>query len=363
VSAEASEHARRLKVGTWPGRCYAGSNRFFDLFTDCLEAAGVEVVAFERVEDIDARAVDALFIHFLDKAFWESQGRLAVMANLARLARRIGPGSGARVVWVVHNLAPHENRGMMRLLWPLMTRFAAWRCRHFLTLSPATLPVVRAAMAGLARKPGSFFWHPLYEDAAPTDSGAAPAARARRGFATGDFVFGYVGLLRPYKGIESLIAAFRALPDADARLLIAGGARDDTYRATLEAAVAVDARIRLEVGMMDDAAFLDALWSVDLFVAPFARYLHSGSLMHAVSAGRPVLTSRTPFAESLETVLGPAWMATFDGPLGAATLAAAKAAPRPDGGPDLSPFSRASVGAALRDAAEAAIGDGAAAPS
>ena len=50
-------------------------------------------------------------------------------------------------------------------------------------------------------------------------------------------------------------------------------------------------------------------------VAPFRRYLHSGSIVHALSAGRPVLTPATPFATSLAAELGrPDWLQTYAGP-------------------------------------------------
>ena len=53
-------------------------------------------------------------------------------------------------------------------------------------------------------------------------------------------------------------------------------------------------------------------------VAPFRRYLHSGSIVHALSAGRPVLTPATPFALSLAAELGrPDWLQTYAGPLDA----------------------------------------------
>ena len=53
-------------------------------------------------------------------------------------------------------------------------------------------------------------------------------------------------------------------------------------------------------------------------VAPFRHYLHSGSIVHALSAGRPVLTPATPFALSLAAELGrPDWLQTYAGPLDA----------------------------------------------
>jgi hypothetical protein len=60
-------------------------------------------------------------------------------------------------------------------------------------------------------------------------------------------------------------------------------------------------------------------------VAPLRRYLHSGSIVHALSAQRPVLTPETPFATGLAAELGrPDWLQTYRGPLTPATLAGAQ---------------------------------------
>ena len=81
-------------------------------------------------------------------------------------------------------------------------------------------------------------------------------------------------------------------------------------------------------------------------VAPFRRYLHSGSIVHALSAGRPVLTPATPFATSLAAELGrPDWLQTYAGPL---TAGDARAARRPGTALDLGPLAPAKAAARLR---------------
>jgi hypothetical protein len=89
-------------------------------------------------------------------------------------------------------------------------------------------------------------------------------------------------------------------------------------------------------------------------VAPFRRYLHSGSIVHALSAGRPVLTPATPFASSLAGELGrPDWLQTYEGGLTPATLAAASAPGTPL---DLSPLAPEAAARRIRHFLEALAG-------
>jgi glycosyltransferase involved in cell wall biosynthesis len=202
-----------------------------------------------------------------------------------------------------------------------------------------------AAYPALARKPLGHVWHPAYPGEALAPAAAA-AARAGFGWTGAERVFGYCGQLRPYKGTEELIRAFRGLADPDARLLVAGRPMDAGYARTLAGLAGEDRRIRLLPEDLAPERFRACLGACDLVVAPFRRYLHSGSIVHSLSAGRPVLTPATPFATSLAAELAsPGWLQTYDGPLTPETLRAAR---RPDGALDLGPIAPANAAARLR---------------
>ncbi len=138
-----------------------------------------------------------------------------LVAKLATRPRR------TKLVWMVHDLRPHDGRWFKRLTWPSYAAVMARLADASLTLSEGTRAAVAAAYPALGRKPMEHLWHPAYPDEALT-----PAARttARAGFGwTGDErVYGYCGQIRPYKGVEDLITAFMGLADQNARLLIAG---------------------------------------------------------------------------------------------------------------------------------------------
>ena len=262
-----------------------------------------------------------------------------------------------RLVWMVHNIAPHDARPFQRLVWPAYTAALARRADGFLTLAPGTVDQVRCVLPGLAAKPALGLWHPAYPNAGLA---AVEQAEARRslGFSPGELVLGYCGQISPYKGLEELVAAFGRAPTARLRLLLAGLPRRDRPRAdalfgVIESAARADPRIVLRLEDLTPAAFRDSLGACDVVVAPLRHYLHSGSIVHALSAGRPVLTPATPFSKSYQGLLGADWVRLYDGPLSTGfadqSAACAGSAGRPLG--TRSPAVGAAAAAFLRDLA------------
>jgi beta-1,4-mannosyltransferase len=344
---------RELTLGSWPGR-ESDHNRFLPILLDALEVEGVRVRSFPESRDIDVRGLDALLVHWPDKVFWEAEGSARAATLMARLTARLAARPRrARLVWMVHDLAPHDGRWFKRLAWPPYAGALARLADGSLTLSEGTRATVRAAFPALAGKPMEHVWHPAYPGEA-----LAPAARAaaRAGLGWGEEVrvYGYCGQIRPYKGVEDLIAAFRRLADPRARLLVAGRPKDPGIAAALRSLAGGDPRIRLELADLPPEAFRACLGACDVVVAPFRRYLHSGSIVHSLSAGRPVLTPATPFATSLAAELGrPDWLRTYDGPLTPGILAAAE---RPSAPLDLAPLAPSAAAKRLRRFLEALAG-------
>jgi glycosyltransferase involved in cell wall biosynthesis len=341
---------RRLRIASWPG-FGASHNAFVSVFLSSLEAEGAEITGIERTADFPARwpapAPDILLLHWAERVFGEARSRGEAIAGMARvlgaLARR---PAGTKAVWLVHNLAPHDARAFQRLVWKPYVRTLARRIDGFLTLSPGTVATVRDTLPALAGKPGLGLWHPSYPGAA-----LAPEARARAragfGWTGSERVLGYCGQIRPYKGVEDLVAAFRKTAAPDLRLLLAGRPGNAALAGWLEQAAREDGRIALRLADLDAAAFNAALCACDVVAAPLRRYLHSGSIVHALSAARPVLTPATPFAEALEGLVGADWMRTYDGPLTPELLAAQRPAPpTASGAPDLSACAPEAVGRA-----------------
>lgn len=113
------------------------------------------------------------------------------------------------------------------------------------------------------------------------------------------------GLLRPYKGVEELIAAFRRLPaGSPASLQIAGSPQSPEYRDEIVELAGGDPRIQLELSRVPDDALAVAISSAQAVVLPY-RYLgNSGSALLALSLNRPVLLPDSPTARELQAEFG-----------------------------------------------------------
>lgn len=130
----------------------------------------------------------------------------------------------------------------------------------------------------------------IYNWAPERDAAAAACRtdlRAELGLVPGQLLIGSVGRLHPSKGMDLLIAAFKAHAPADAVLAILGEGPD---LASLQQLAAGDARIRL-LGFRSDVD--QALKSFDLFVSPSREEAFPLAILEAMRAGRPVLSTAT----------------------------------------------------------------------
>ncbi len=97
----------------------------------------------------------------------------------------------------------------------------------------------------------------------------------------------FFGLLRPYKGVDLLLEAWRGIDGAE--LWIVGMPRMDL--APLQAAAARLPRVRLMPGFVTDGALGALMRRASLVVLPYREIEQSGVAFTALGAGRPLLLS------------------------------------------------------------------------
>lgn len=107
------------------------------------------------------------------------------------------------------------------------------------------------------------------------------------------------GLLRPYKGIENLLEAFRQVESAE--LWIVGNPRMDVGPLR-ELAAEAEGRVRFVTRFVDDAEIPAIFRRADLVVLPYLDAEHSGVLYTGLAFGKPlVLSAVGGFPEVAET--------------------------------------------------------------
>jgi glycosyltransferase involved in cell wall biosynthesis len=104
----------------------------------------------------------------------------------------------------------------------------------------------------------------------------------------------FLGLIRPYKGVDLLIEAFSGLPDtSDWRLIVAGepwGELGGQLRALIDEH-GLGERIRTELRWIPEGEVPGFLAACDLVVLPYRSGSQSAVAPTALAAGKPVLTT------------------------------------------------------------------------
>lgn len=118
----------------------------------------------------------------------------------------------------------------------------------------------------------------------------------------GHFLIGFVGLLRPHKGLGDLVDAWTALRSeggmADCTLVVAGELRTAEWQGEEKAAlqnimtaIANDDQIVFLPEYLTDEVFLEVLNALDLLVLPYRHASQSGVALAALRFGVPMIVS------------------------------------------------------------------------
>jgi len=246
-------------------------------------------------------AVRILHIHWPEGLWRLHRGPAAVRpllswAKLPLLALRLAAARalGYRFVWTVHQVLPHEttSRRLDRAGARVLATFANALIAH----DEPTLADVRRELG--PRQRVALIPHGSYVGVYPPGRPRAEVARALD-VPDDAFVFLAFGELRRYKGVQTLLEAFAALERDDVVLVVAGNPKDAETGAALEAAAAADRRVRVRLGFVAEEEVAELFDLCDAAVLARADGGTSGSLILALSQGRPVVAADTPAYRAL----------------------------------------------------------------
>jgi glycosyltransferase involved in cell wall biosynthesis len=293
------------------------TNPYIGLLRDGLAAAGADV---RLAADLDSAALagfspDVIHLHWLERYDLPRPVAVASLRGAADLPRRVlrrvaetaanaaviyawrrrsrlqglfgqlraFQAGGGRVAYTIHNLDPHEESGPVER-WGTAQMLALADVVHTHDAGTAALVTARfGRRQGMVVVP-----HGHYLGCYPNTVRRAEA-RAVLSLAADAFVFVSLGLLRPYKGLEELLPAFRSLPERDLVLLLAGKPGSKNYLSSLQALSAGDDRIRLEPRFLHPDEVQVYLNAADACVLPYRQITTSGAALLAFSFGLPVI--------------------------------------------------------------------------
>lgn len=287
-------------------------NPYTLLLADSIRAEGVELLYFSWRTALTAR-YDVFHVHWPEILV---EGRTP-MRRLVRQALTLVLVTRLRVtrrpiVRTVHNLGqPSDLSATQRRLLALIDRQTTLRVR----LNEHTPIAVGAAHATI---PHANFrgWFARYPHAATVPGQV-----------------GYLGRIRRYKGVETLISAFVATraretvgagsSGNDLSLRIAGYASTPELAAALTDLTIGDPRISIEFGFVSDEAIAELVTTSELVVLPYRVMHNSSAAITALSLDRPILVPHNPVTNDLSYEVGAGWVHTFHGELSARDIQAA----------------------------------------
>ena len=252
----------------------------------------------------------------------------------------------APILYHVHNIGSHDRTHprIEALLW----RVFLPRVDVFVHMNRASVESAIAQWPQLANARHEVIPLPHYRDELDA-SVARAAARQALNLEPDTRLFMTFGLLRPYKGLEDLVEAFKGLADPNARLAIVGRPWNEAYGAEIQALCQDDARIRFIPGFLPPDQLHLWLKACDVTVIAHRKVNNSGVAVMALSEDRHLVAPARGALPELAEQVGPDWITLFHELTPAVLAQAAERAAHlgATDRPDLSTFDPATLGEAL----------------
>lgn len=282
------------------------ANPYLGLLAGALVAHGVESCAFSW-RRLAREQIDVLHVHWPELAVGPRAAWKAVVATVAFVGTvTLARWRGAAVVWTVHNLGSHES-WHPRLEQALM-RWWIGRVDGLITLSDWARGRVAARYPHVSSLPTTTVGHGTYP---VDDPPSREDARRRLGIEPTARVALHFGHLRPYKGTDYLIEQF-ARTSLDATLLVRGRARPPAFGDLIARIAQGNERVRIELSQATTEELWRLLVAADVVVLPYRDVAHAGSVLLALSAGKPTVTTASGAMPELQAEVGSEWIRLLD---------------------------------------------------
>lgn len=294
LTVSAKKSFKILFYPHWP------NNPYQDLLITHLVQQGVSVQAVPssnlwnavRQERPDIIHFHALYHLFLSGNLLKSW--LKAIYSLVYLL--ILRSRGTRIVWTAHDLKNHENRklGVDRFFTKWFARLSHVIIAHAESAKREVMTVFK-----LHDDPRLVVIpHGNYIGHYPNQVERAQA-RQSLGLPEHEFVFLFLGLIRPYKGVPEMIHSFQQLNQTDCRLVIAGKLSEPQLEQEIQQRIGGNTQITLIPGFVPDDQIQTYMNAADVVVLPYRDILTSGSVVLAMSFGKACIAPRRGCIEDM----------------------------------------------------------------
>lgn len=268
------------------------SNKYNELFAESIEENGIEVVDYkwtlnkEGFKNIsNMKKGDILHVHWPSHAYYRKENtKFFVKLTLMFFYIKMLKSRGIRFVWTVHNIFPHENKGIA-----IEKKIRKWLAKQSDLLFALGKTAKKNIISEFNVSPDKVkvikhgHYYGKYER-------GNNDFRKKLNIAPDETVFLFVGQIKPYKGIEDLAEIFTSHEFEKSKLIIAGKPSNEMveYIKNVE-----DDKIIKILEFINDQDMIDLIEASDFVVLPYKKITTSGSAILAASYGKPVIISDT----------------------------------------------------------------------
>lgn len=190
---------------------------------------------------------------------------------------------GVKICWFFHNRVPHDCKTETQIK---NMKWLADISNYIFILSHKSKEYVPNVKRN--QKKCIYIPHINYIDAYPD---CERNIREECGIKEDEFLFLFLGLIRPYKNIESLVQAFKELNLERAKLLIAGEVKDRKYMSELQKLCDGEQSIIVKPEFVSNREMEAFLRAGDVITLPYSTVssMNSGAMIMAFSYGKTVI--------------------------------------------------------------------------
>jgi glycosyltransferase involved in cell wall biosynthesis len=263
-------------------------------FKEAFISLGVELIPLDKnvVRQILCKA-DGVFLQWYENLPTQMP-KAIVLAMLKALMVVVSKLLGRTIYFVMHNKVAHDKE--IRSISMFLVKFILHRADKIIILSHTSkqeiLNIVgeKKFIKYNLNDRICFVPHPNYITAYPSDK-SCEYQRESLGIEDNDFVFLFMGLVRPYKNVDVLIKAFKEAKMPNAKLIIAGNPQPASYKEILNGIIAESRNIIPLFKFISNGAIESLMRISDVCVLPFdiENSLNSGSVYLSFSFKKTVI--------------------------------------------------------------------------
>lgn len=192
-----------------------------------------------------------------------------------------------KIIWTVHNITNHENRYLKIDRWVnnSVAKYVDYVQAWDDTTEKAIQTRFNIPSARIVKIPHGNYT-PRYNDR------GSVSKEIPLDVSSFSRVFFHFGMVRPYKNVPQLIQTFDEVASDEDCLLIAGNPIDDVMRMNVEQAASDCDNVLLDLRYIPDEEVPSYFERADVCVFPYEDIFNSGSVLLAMTFGKPVIAPK-----------------------------------------------------------------------